>query len=158
MPRPCPLSHGSTRPDPHGTNHGQYPARSFRGIFLLARSALFSPRSSVTHRGPATRSRTDSIDAHAHSVFSPWLGPTHLGLPINTASRVSFILTNHSHPQPRSEQRSSLFTAFLCSPSMTRVTKALPSLFVPASLRPRTEVSRNKPVRPSCSPSVPSHR
>jgi len=149
---------------------GQWPAWSLWEEFPL-RSALFSTFTAPLNRGHGSRFffsfRGVWQDGHGHkerhqepciSDFLFTVGATHhdLEFSINTASRDNPVLTHHP-PQSHSKQHAVLIVS-LSSPSMTTVTKALPSPPLPGSLRPRPDVSRDTPVCSSLARSfVPSH-
>ena len=138
------------------------------GFFLLVRGISFTtclcfvhshPRASVIHQDPTTGSRTDGMRSRL-PVFSPWLGQAPLGAPYKYPA--------WRYPNPHQLLLPPItllsayprFTVSSSSPSMTLVLKVLPSLPVPAGLRPRTEVSRNMPVsssRSSFFPSIPDN-
>ena len=90
-------------------------------------------------------------------VLSPRLGQRYPGFRINTPRSASYSTSPTTRPQSYSKQHTLPFIILSSSPSMTTVTKSPPSLPLPASLKRRTEVSRNTRKFLSRPPFTPPH-
>ena len=103
---------------------------------LLQRFCLFN-------RGPIRfPCRNNDIESRVCPTNSPRPGQAHLEFPINTSLEAASS-SPPTHTESHSKHRTPLFITPSSSPSMTIVTEAPLPMPFPASLRPRTEVSRN---------------